>query len=131
MLSALLFTKSTFYVNTARVDLSLLGVENSCLSIADSKFLTICIMTGTVTESYLKDSVEAEPCHSSYGIHKMTIAPFEQDFWHNMLAWGMKFGFHIIVGIISPSGFGFATRGEEKGDSFCMCPFFPICCVLS
>jgi len=49
VLSALLFTKSTFYVNTARVDPSLLGVENSRLRIADSKSLAICIMTGTVT----------------------------------------------------------------------------------
>ena len=92
VLSALLFTKSTFYVNTARVDPSLLGVENSRLRIADSKSLAICIMTGTVTESYLKDAAEAGPRHSPYGIHKVTIAPFEQDFRRDMSVWGMKFG---------------------------------------
>lgn len=118
VLKALLFTKSGTYVNTARIDPSLLRVDNSRLRVADSRSLAVCIMTGTVTESFLVASAEAGPRHSPYAIHKVTIAPFHQDFRRDTSTWGQLFDFHVITGMLSPAGFGFATRGEGKGDNW-------------
>ena len=118
VLNALYFTKSGSYVNTARIDPALLRVHNSRLHIADTKSMAIGIMTGTVTESFLVVPAEAGPRHSPYAIHKITIAPFEQDFRRDVSTWGLLLDFHVIAGMISPTGFGFASRGEGKGDNW-------------
>ena len=114
-MKALLFTKCGSYVNTARVNPSLLSVANNRLRVADDRSMALCIMTGTVTESFLIASAESGPPHSPYAIHKVTIAPFEQDFRQDIAAWGLLFKFEIISGMLSPAGFSFATRGEGKG----------------
>lgn len=80
--------------------------------------MAICIMSGTLTESYLIDSCEAGPRHTPYPIHKVTIAPFEQEMRRDASVWGMLFDFRIITGMMSPAGFGFATQGEGKGDGY-------------
>ena len=117
-MKALTFYQSNQFVNTARIDPALLYVENSRLRIKDKKSLAICVMTGTLTESYLVGSSEAGPRHSPYSIHKVTIAPLEQEMRHDASAWGMLFDFQVITGMMSPAGFGFATRGEGKGDGW-------------
>ncbi|KAH9953506.1 hypothetical protein BGW80DRAFT_1259288 [Lactifluus volemus] len=118
VVKALRFVKSGSYVNTARVDPSMLCVVSNRLRIAETKSMALCVMTGTVTESYLMSSLEAGPPNSPYAIHKVTIAPFEQDFRRDTSTWGLLFGFVVICGSISPAGFGFTTRGEGKGDSW-------------
>lgn len=117
-LKALTFCQSGQYINTARIDPALLYVENSRLRIRDKKTLAICVMTGTLTESYLIGSLEAGPRHSPYSIHKVTIAPLEQEMRRDASAWGLLFDFRVITGMMSPAGFGFATRGEGKGDGW-------------
>lgn len=115
---ALLFVRSGQFVNTARVDPTQLVVENSRLRIQDKKSLAICIMTGTLTESFVVESCDAGPHHAPYRIHKVTIAPLEQDWRRDVSVWGLLFNFHVIAGMLSESGFGFATRGEGKGDGW-------------
>lgn len=117
-LKALLFVKSGQYVNTARVDPALLFVENSRLRIRDKKSLAVCIMSGTLTESSVVESCEAGPRTAPYPIHKVTIAPLEQDWRRDISVWGMLFNFRVIVGMYSEAGFGFQTRGEGKGDGW-------------
>ena len=117
-LKALLFVKSGYYVNTARVDLALLSVEGSRLRVHDKKSLAICIMTGTLTESFIVDSCETGPRHAPYPIHKVSIAPLDQDWRRDVSVWGLLFNFRIISGMLTESGFGFATRGEGKGDGW-------------
>jgi hypothetical protein len=73
-------------------------------------------MTGTVTESFLVATADAGPRYSPYPIHKITIAPLEQDFRRDVSVWGTMFGFNAVAGAISEYGFSFATRGEGKGD---------------
>lgn len=111
---ALTFCQSGQYVNTARVDPALLYVENTCLRIKDKRTLAICVMTGTLTESYLIEAAEAGPNL----IHKVTIAPLEQEMRRDASLWGELFDFQVITGMMSSSGFGFATRGEGKGDGW-------------
>jgi hypothetical protein len=98
IIKALRFVKCGSYVNTARVDPKILSVVNNRLRIADTKSMALCVMTGTVTESYLVGSAEAGPPHSPYAIHKVTIAPFEQDFRRDTALWGLLFDFHVIYG---------------------------------
>jgi hypothetical protein len=117
-LRALMFCRSSQYINTARIDPALLYVENSRLRIKDKKTLAVCVMTGTLTESYLIGSSEAGPRHSPYSIHKVTIAPLEQEMRRDASVWGLLFDFRVITGMMSPAGFGFATRGEGKGDGW-------------
>jgi hypothetical protein len=81
-------------------------------------------MTGTLTESFVVESCEAGPRHSPYSIHKVMIAPLEQDWRRDVSVWGMLFDFHVISGMMSESGFGFATRGEGKGDGWKNSKFF-------
>lgn len=75
-------------------------------------------MSGTLTESFLIAPSEAGPRHSPYSIHKVTVAPLEQEMRRDTSVWGMLFNFHVITGMMSPAGFGFATRGEGKGDGW-------------
>jgi hypothetical protein len=117
-LKALTFCQSNQYINTARIDPALLYVENSRLRIKDKKCLAVCIMSGTLTESYLVASSEAGPRHSPYPIHKVTIAPLEQEMRRDASVWGNLFDFRVITGMMSPAGFAFATRGEGKGDGW-------------
>jgi len=89
---------------------------------AKKNLLAVGIMTGTVTESFLVASAQAGPRLSPYSIHKITIAPLEQDFRRDVSLWGMLFNFHTAAGSISPYGFSFATRGEGKGDGWVTAP---------
>jgi hypothetical protein len=117
-LKALTFCQSGQHVNTAQIDLAFLYVENSRLRVKDKKSLAVCIMTGTLTESYLIAPCEGGPRHSPYSTHKVTIAPLEQEMRRDASVWGLLFDFLVITGMISTAGFGFATRGEGKGDGW-------------
>lgn len=106
------------FVNTARIDPALLYVESSRLRITGTKNLAVCLMTGTLTESFVIEACESGPRSSPYNIHKVTIAPLEQDLRRDMSVWGLLFGFHLIAGAMSPMGLSFATRGEGRGDGW-------------
>ena len=80
--------------------------------------MAVCVMTGTLTESFLVGFSEAGPRQSPYPIHKVTIAPLEQEMRRDASLWGLLFDFHVVTGMMSPAGFGFATRGEGKGDGW-------------
>ena len=111
-------------MNTTRSEPELLCVVNNRLCVDDTGAMALCIMTGTVTESFLVASIDAGPPNATYPIYKLTIAPFEQEFRCDNAVWGLKFKFHVISGSISPAGFSFVTRGEGKGESWrsCECP---------
>jgi hypothetical protein len=113
-----MFVCSTPYVNTACADSQLLYVENRRLRLKDKKCLTIGIMTSMVTESFLLSSCESGPRNSPYQVHKITIAPFDQDMRRDVSMWGQLFQFHVIAGMVSPLGISFTTRGEGKGESW-------------
>ena len=117
-LRALLFVKSVHYVNTAQIDPDDLYVDNYRLCVHERKLLAICMMSGTVTESFLIAACESGPRHAPYSIHKISITPLEQDMQHDVSVWGLLFQFHIAAGMMTPMGFGFATWGEGKGESW-------------
>jgi hypothetical protein len=126
LLQALQFVKSGQYVNTARVDPKHLYADNHRLKNADSKMLTIGIMTGTTTESFILSPCEGGPRHSPWNMHKVTIAPFTQDMRRDTSLWGLVLDFHVIAGLTSSLGFTFSTRAEGHGDSQNTCMSFPV-----
>lgn len=75
-------------------------------------------MTGTVTESYLLAPCESGLHHAPYSIHKISIAPLDQDMQCDMAMWGLLFQFQVAAGMMSPLGFAFATHGEGKGNGW-------------
>ena len=83
-------------------------------------------MTGTLTESYLVEPSESGPRNLPYYIHKVTIAPLEQEMRRDSSVWGMMFNFQTIVGMMSQAGFGFVTRGEGKGNFIASAPSSPV-----
>jgi hypothetical protein len=103
-------------VNTARIDPRKLYIVGPCLHIAsdgDTKpLMAYCVMTGMVTKSFLLMPTESRSPHLVFINHKLTIAPFEQDFRHDTAIWGQLFGFHVISGSISMGGFSFTIRAE-------------------
>ena len=113
-----MFVNSSPYVNTARADSNLLYVENRRLRLKEKKCLAVGVMTGTVTKSFLLSSCDAGPRNSPYQVHKITIAPLEQDMRWDVSLWGHLFQFHTIAGMVSPLGISFTTRGEGKGESY-------------
>lgn len=125
IIRALAFTKNGYYVNTARVNPSDLFVENNRLRVRDPRNLAVGIMTGTATESYLVDTTQAGPRNNPYAIHKLTLAPFQQEWRRDVSLWGLLFKFYIISGSVSEHGFSFTTRGEGKGDGWRTGAFFP------
>ena len=116
LLAALKFVKFGQYVNTARVDAKLLCCDNQRLKNSDSKTLTIGIMTGTTTESFLFTAVEGGPRHNPWTEHRITLAPFTQDMRRDVSMWGLVLNFHVIGGLANSLGFSFTTRAEGKGD---------------
>ena len=117
-LRGLLFVKSAHYINTARINPDDLYVDNYRLRVREGRSLAVCVMSGTVTESFLVAACESGPRHAPYSIHKISIAPLEQDMRRDVSVWGLLFQFHIAAGMMTPMGFGFATRGEGKGESW-------------
>ena len=124
ILKAPMFTQSGVYVNTSHVDPAQLYINNQCLYLSDKKCLAVGIMTGTVTESFLVDSAEAGHHTSLFQVHKVTIAPFKQDWRCDASLWGLLFKFSIVSGASLQQGFSFSTCGKGKGDTRHSCEFF-------
>jgi hypothetical protein len=106
------------------VDPKHLYADNHRLKNADGKTLTIGIMTGTTTESFLLSPCEGGPRHSPWNMHKITIAPFTQEMRRDTSLWGLVLDFHIIAGLTTSLGFTFSTRAEGRGDSQNTCASF-------
>jgi hypothetical protein len=109
--------KSGQYINTARADPNNLYAEGGRLKNVDSKNLSVGIMTGTTTESFILTGVDGGPRHNPWTEHRVTIAPFMQDMRRDVSAWGLALNFHIIGGLASTLGFSFTTRAEGRGDN--------------
>lgn len=83
LLHALLFTKSSFFVNPAHASPNLFVAELGHLKLKDLLSVAVCIMTGIITEcaivsegfSGLPDNVKT--------VHKVLLPPFCQDFHRN------------------------------------------------
>jgi hypothetical protein len=113
-------------VNLARVDPKHLYVDERRIKNVDGKKLSVGVMTGTVTESFLFTPVEGGPGSGPWTLHKITIAPFTQDIRRETSLWGLLLGFDLIRGLTGPYGFSFTTQGEEHRGNTSSCRLFVV-----
>jgi hypothetical protein len=108
--SGLVFVRSGFFVNTARVDPAVLCTEMSQLRMADTKDVTVGVMLGVTTECLLVAEGMGGPPNSPYPVHKISIVPFAQEMRRDTSVWGKVFGFDVITGAVSSRGISFHTK---------------------
>jgi hypothetical protein len=110
LVRALLFTKSGFFVNPARVSPDVFVAEAGRLKVKDPSSMAVCIMTGIITEcSIISEGTTGGPDNEKT-VHKVSIAPFQQDFRRDTTMWGRLLNFHSLSCGISTEGLSFTTR---------------------
>jgi hypothetical protein len=114
-LKGLLFVRSGYFVNTARIDPSFLSATNRRLTIKDTTTNAVGIMIGITTECNLVEPGNGGPAAAPYPVHKVSIAPFKQEMRRDTSCWGRVFGFRRITGPITENGISFSTRKEVLG----------------
>ena len=108
-------------MNLAQVNPKHVYVDERCIKNVDGKKLSIGVMTGTVTESFLFMRVEGGPDSGPWILHRITIAPFTQDIRWETSLWGLLLGFKLIRGLTGPYGFSFTMQGKGHGDKTSSC----------
>ena len=110
LIRALLFMKSGYFVNPARVAPHVFVAEFGRLKLADPSSMAMCIMTGIVTDC----SIVSEGCtggpDNEKTVHKISIAPFRQEFRRDTTMWGKVLNFDNISCAISTEGISFTTK---------------------
>lgn len=114
VLQGLLFVRSGCFVNTSRVNPSVLSVESRRLKIAGANINAVGIMLGVATECFLVDECLSGSANAPYPVHKVTIVPFAQEMRRDTSLWGQLFGFHLVTGSVSNLGISFSTRRQRK-----------------
>ena len=135
LLRALLFTKSGFFVNPARAAPDVFVAEYGRLKIKEPSSVAVCIMTGIVTDC----AIVSEGCtggpDNEKTVHKISLAPFHQEFRHDTTMWGKILNFNSLSCAISTEGLSFTTKPRTLSapifSSPCMShPVSGFCCFL-
>lgn len=110
LLRALLFTKAGIFVNPARAAPDVFVAEGGRLKLKDPSSVAVCIMTGIVTDC----AIVSEGCTGSPDnektVHKISIAPFRQEFRRDTTMWGKILNFDSLSCGISTEGLSFTTK---------------------
>ncbi|KAF8873002.1 hypothetical protein BD779DRAFT_1679461 [Infundibulicybe gibba] len=111
----LLFNRSGFFVNTARIHPKLLTTEGGRLKIkaGDRLVNAVCIMLGVTTECLLTETGTYGSVNT-YNVHRITIAPFKQEWRRDVAVWGKLLNFTLITGSHSNLGISFTTRKQSE-----------------
>ena len=119
LLRGLMFVRSGRHVNTSRIDPTELFVDGESdtpgktaigvMRLRDSKEIAVRIMLGMSTECALVEHTLIGGSTSPMMIHRITIAPFKQEMWHDTSVWGQLFEFDVIPGSVLEFGFSFST----------------------
>jgi hypothetical protein len=111
VIKGLMFTKSNYFVNTARVDPDVLSVDGqNRLKIAGTNINAVCVMLGVVTECMLVD--DGVVLSQTYPARKVTIVPFAQEMRRDTSLWGSIFNFHIVTTSVSARGLSFLSKKQ-------------------
>ena len=127
LIRALLFTKSSYFVNPARVSPDVFIAEAGRLKVKEPSSIAVCIMTGIITEcAIISDGYSGGPDNEKT-VHKVTIAPFRQEFRRDTTMWGKILNFDSLSCAISAEGVSFSTRPRTLSapifaSSSCTCP---------
>jgi len=109
-------------VNLAWANPMDLCVEEHHIKNIDGKKLSISVMTGTITKSFLFTApVEGGPDYNLWILHRIMITPFTQDIRWETSLWGLLLGFKLIRGLMGPYGFSFTIQGERHSNKVSSC----------
>jgi hypothetical protein len=110
LIRALLFTNSGIFVNPARVAPEVFIAESGRLKLKEPSSIAVCIMTGIVTDG----AIISEGCtggpENEKVVHKLSLAPFRQEFRRDTTMWGKILNFDNISCAISTEGVSFTTK---------------------
>jgi hypothetical protein len=101
--------------------------EAGRLKLKEPFSIAVCIMTGIITEcAIISDGCSGGPDNEKT-VHKVTIAPFRQEFRRDTTMWGKILNFDSLSCGISTEGVSFSTRPRTLSapifaSSLCMCP---------
>ena len=110
LIRALLFTKSGYFVNLACASPNVFIAEAGCLKVKEPLSMAVCIMTGIITEcAVISDGCTGGPDNEKV-VHKVSIAPFRQEFRRDTTMWGRVLKFNSLSCSILTEGISFTTR---------------------
>lgn len=113
-----MFTHYSVYINFARIDPALLAVDtNDRIRLRNSSTFGHGLMSGVIRASAIISSVIVGGV-TKYGQHRVTIAPFAQEFRRDTSVWGQLLDFTVISATTSHLGFSFVTRGDNQQSSY-------------
>ena len=110
LVRALLFTKSGMFVNPARVNPDVLVSDFGRLKIKEHSSIAVCIMTGIITDCAIVSEGFTGGPDNEKAVHKVTLAPFRQDFRRDTTMWGKVLNFDNLSCAISTDGLSFTTK---------------------
>ena len=124
LIRALLFTKSGMFVNPARVSPDVFVAEFGRLKLQELSSVAVCIMTGIVTDcAIVSDGYTGGPDNEKT-VHKISLAPFRQEFRRDTTMWGKILNFDSLSCAISTEGLSFTTKPRTLS-----APVFPSSCM--
>ena len=84
--------------------------EAGCLKVKEPLSMAVCIMMGIITEcAVISDGCTGGPDNKKV-VHKVSIAPFRQEFRRDTTMWGRVLKFNSLSCGISTEGISFTTR---------------------
>ena len=110
LVRALLFTKAGIFVNPARVAPDVFVAESGRLKLKEPSSVAVCIMTGIVTDcAIISEGCTGGPDNEKT-VHKISLAPFHQEFRRDTTMWGKILNFDSLSCSISTEGLSFTTK---------------------
>jgi hypothetical protein len=110
LVRALLFTKAGVFVNPARAAPDVFVAEGGRLKLKEPSSIAVCIMTGIVTDcAIIFEGTTGSP-ENEKTVHKLSLAPFRQEFRRDTTMWGKILNFDSLSCAISTKGLSFTTK---------------------
>jgi hypothetical protein len=109
LVRALLFTRSGFFVNPARVAPDVFEADGR-LKLKEPSSIAVCLMTGIVSDcAIVSEGFTGGPDNEKI-VHKISLAPFRQEFRRDTTMWGKILKFDNLSCAISTDGISFTTK---------------------
>jgi hypothetical protein len=110
LVRALLFMKSSFFINPACASPDLFVGEQGRLKLTKPSAVAVCTMMGILTECAIVSKGFTGSTDNIKTVHKVTLAPFWQEFRHDMTVWGKALSFYSMSCAVSVDGVLFTTQ---------------------
>jgi hypothetical protein len=110
LVRALLFKRSGIFVNPARVTPDVFVADHGRLKLKEPSSVAVCIMTGIVTDCAIISEGYTGGPDNEKTVHKISLAPFRQEFRRDTTMWGKILNFDNLSCAISTEGLSFTTK---------------------